>query len=85
MKYTRSENMSDDRVSVKLRVTENYVLPICPSFTHTTLCESIERYSARIDYNQYNQYIYIYMTSRNPYPIMAYSVANYRAHLSHFW
>ena len=53
-------DQSDDRVSVKLRVTESYVLPICPSFTHATLCESIEHYKARIDYNQYNQYIYIY-------------------------
>ena len=28
---------------------------------------------------------YVSLTSQNPYPIIVYSVANYRPHLSHFW
>ena len=28
---------------------------------------------------------YMPLASQNPYPIIAYSVANYRPHLSHFW
>ena len=25
------------------------------------------------------------LVSQNPYPVIAYSVSNYRSHLSHFW
>ena len=28
---------------------------------------------------------YVLLASQNPYPIIVYSVANYRPHLSHFW
>ena len=28
---------------------------------------------------------YVPLASQNPYPIIVYSVANYRPHLSHFW
>ena len=28
---------------------------------------------------------YVPLVSQNPYPIIVYSVANYRPHLSHFW
>ena len=28
---------------------------------------------------------YVWLASQNPYPIIVYSVANYRPHLSHFW
>ena len=28
---------------------------------------------------------YVPLTSPNPYPIIVYSVANYRPHVSHFW
>ena len=28
---------------------------------------------------------YVPLASQNPYPIMVYSVAKYRPHLSHFW
>ena len=28
---------------------------------------------------------YVPMASLNPYPIIVYSVASHRAHLSHFW
>ena len=28
---------------------------------------------------------YVLLASQSPYPITAYSVANYRPHLSHFW
>ena len=28
---------------------------------------------------------YMWLASQNPYPIIVYSVANYRPHLSHFW
>ena len=43
---------SDDRVSVKLRVTEKVVLLTSPFLRYTTLCDCIEHYTARIDYNQ---------------------------------
>ena len=39
-------------------VTENVVLLISSTFRYTTLYERIERYTARIDYNQ-DFYIYI--------------------------
>ena len=29
--------------------------------------------------------VYVPLASQNPYPIIVYSVANYRPHLSHFW
>ena len=29
--------------------------------------------------------MYVWLASQNPYPIIVYSVANYRPHLSHFW
>ena len=28
---------------------------------------------------------YVQLASQSPYPIIGYSVANYRPHLSHFW
>ena len=28
---------------------------------------------------------YVPLTSQNPYPIIVYSVLNYKPHLSHFW
>ena len=28
---------------------------------------------------------YVPLASQSPYPIIVYSVANYRPHLSHFW
>ena len=28
---------------------------------------------------------YVPLVSQNPYPMIVYSVANYRPHLSHFW
>ena len=28
---------------------------------------------------------YVLLASESPYPILVYSVANYRPHLSHFW
>ena len=28
---------------------------------------------------------YVLLASQSPYPIIVYSVANYRPHLSHFW
>ena len=28
---------------------------------------------------------YVTLASQDPYPIIVYSVANYRPHLSHFW
>ena len=28
---------------------------------------------------------YVLLASQNPYPIIVYSVASYRPHLSHFW
>ena len=28
---------------------------------------------------------YVPLATQNPYPIIVYSVANYRPHLSHFW
>ena len=28
---------------------------------------------------------YVPLTSQSPHPIIVYSVANYRPHLSHFW
>ena len=28
---------------------------------------------------------YVLLASESPYPIIVYSVANYRPHLSHFW
>ena len=28
---------------------------------------------------------YLPLASQSPYPIIVYSVANYRPHLSHFW
>ena len=28
---------------------------------------------------------YVLLTSQNPYPIIVYSVPNYKPHLSHFW
>ena len=43
--------MSDDRVSVKLRVTEKVVFIIISIFKNTKLCERIERYTARVDYD----------------------------------
>ena len=46
-----SENLSDDLVRVK-QSDKSYVLLICPTFRYTTLCERIEHYTARIDYNQ---------------------------------
>ena len=36
------------------------VLLICPTFRYATLCERIEHYTARIDYNQ-DLFIYIYI------------------------
>ena len=41
-------------------MSESYVLLICPTFRYATLCERIEHYTARIDYNQ-DLLIYIYM------------------------
>ena len=52
--------MSDYRVSVKLRVTEKVVLIIISIFKNTKLCERIERYTARVDYD-YDLYICIYI------------------------
>ena len=43
--------MSDDRVSVKLRLTVKLVLIIISIFRNTKLCERIERYTARVDYD----------------------------------
>ena len=41
-------------------MSESYVLLICPTFRYATLCERIEHYTARIDYNQ-DLFIYIYI------------------------
>ena len=41
-------------------MSESYVLLICPTFRYVTLCERIEHYTARIDYNQ-DLFIYIYI------------------------
>ena len=41
-------------------MSESYVLLICPTFRYATLCERIEHYTVRIDYNQ-DLFIYIYV------------------------
>ena len=41
-------------------MSESYVLLICPTFRYATLCERIEHYTARIDYNK-DLFIYIYV------------------------
>ena len=41
-------------------MSESYVLLICPTFRYATLCERIEHYTARIDYNK-DLFIYIYI------------------------
>ena len=41
-------------------MSESYVLLICPTFRYATLCERIEHFTARIDYNQ-DLFIYIYV------------------------
>jgi len=50
--YITSDSLSDDRVSVKLRVTESCVLSTSPFFGYVTLCDCIEHYTVRIDSNQ---------------------------------
>ena len=48
-------------------MSESYVLLICPTFRYATLCERIEHYTARIDYNQdllIYIYIYVYIKCR---------------------
>ena len=63
--YLKNEVINKTTFSVTQSRRKSCVLLITSFFRYTTLCERIEQYTARIDYNQ-DLFIYIYIT---PEPI----------------
>ena len=57
------KGLVNETFSVTLSFThrKSYALLASPFFIYTTLCDCIEHYTARIDYNHIDIYIYIYM------------------------
>ena len=62
-----------------------YSPPVTPDFTRRMFEDGVQTNEARGGVLGSIFAGYVPLASPNPYPIIVYSVANYRPHVSHFW